>query len=222
MSKQYMTITNNSGEETVTIKTNSDKAIKMAIKKLYSGLIGDGAVKTIEIKGNVIKFTYTEEAAYWGYWQPTSTGRVYIVENTFVTEETAEVIDAPAAEVVEAPVAEVVEVEAEAPVAEVIDAEAHTVTMSVEEKRAAWDIFVKEWAKSRAAYIRGDAEAPARIVEDVDASYDDDAIDEALDAIRDAIISGRSYAHLIETAQDLGATRHAITEVITEATASLA
>lgn len=66
-----------------------------------------------------------------------------------------------------------------------------------------------------------EAEAPARIVEDVDASYDDDAIDEALDAIREAVIAGRSYAHLIEEAQDLGATRHAISDVIRSAKASV-
>lgn len=67
-----------------------------------------------------------------------------------------------------------------------------------------------------------EAEAPARIVEDVDASYDDDAIDEALTAIRDAIIDGQNAAHLILKAQDLGATRHAISEVIIEAVKSLA
>lgn len=73
-------------------------------------------------------------------------------------------------------------------------------------------------------WIDENAEAPvaeARIVEDVDASYDDDAIDEALDAIREAVIAGRSYAHLIEEAQDLGATRHAISDVIRSAKASV-
>ena len=41
-----------------------------------------------------------------------------------------------------------------------------------------------------------------------------------LDAIRDAVIAGHSYAHLIEEAQDLGATRHAISDVIRSAKAS--
>ena len=121
MSKQYMTI--QFSDRTATVKTNSEKAIKMAIKKIYSGLIGEGAVKTIEIKGNVIKFTYTEEKQFWGYWQPTSTGRVTIIENTFTTEETAEVVEAPATEVVEAPAVEVVE----APAAEVVEAPARIV-----------------------------------------------------------------------------------------------
>jgi len=67
-----------------------------------------------------------------------------------------------------------------------------------------------------------EAEAPARIVEDVDASYDDDAIDEALYAIRVAIIAGQNATHLILKAQDLGATRHDISGVIIEAANSLA
>ena len=136
---QYMTI--QYSDRTATIKTNSEKAIKMAIKKIYGGLIGEGSVKSIEIKGNVIKFTYTEEKQFWGYWQPTSTGRVTIIENTFATEETAEVVEAPAAEVI---------------------TEEHTVTMSVEEKRAAWDIFVKEWAKGHAEDIHAIRAAEAK------------------------------------------------------------
>ena len=130
MSKQYMTI--QYSDRTVTIKTNSEKAIKMAIKKIYGGLIGEGSVKSIEIKGNVIKFTYTEEKQFWGYWQPTSTGRVTIIENTFVTEETAEVVEAPVAEVVAEDTAEVIafaegrnEVKVYAETMSVADIEAH-------------------------------------------------------------------------------------------------
>ena len=107
MSKQYMTISN--GENTITIRTNSERAIKNAIKKLEGDFIG-GSVKTITIVGNVIKYTYTDAPQYWGQWQATSKSRVYIVENTFEVEtaEVAEVIETPAAEVIETPAAEVV------------------------------------------------------------------------------------------------------------------
>lgn len=98
MSKQYMTISN--GETTITIRTNSEHAIKSAIKKLEGDFIG-GSVKSISIKGSVIKYTYTDAPQSWGYWQSTSTSHVTIVENTFEVE-------APAVEVVEAPAAEVV------------------------------------------------------------------------------------------------------------------
>ena len=99
MSKQYMTISN--GENTITIRTNSERAIKNAIKKLEGDFIG-GSVKTITIVGNVIKYTYTDAPQYWGQWQAMSKSRVYIVENTFEveTDEVAEVIETPATEVV--------------------------------------------------------------------------------------------------------------------------
>jgi len=97
-----MTISN--GDQTITIRTNSEHAIKSAIKKLEGDFIG-GSVKSISIKGSIIKYTYTDAPQSWGYWQSTSTSHVTIVENTF---EVAEVIESPVVEVVEAPVVEVV------------------------------------------------------------------------------------------------------------------
>lgn len=58
-----------------------------------------------------------------------------------------------------------------------------------------------------------------RIVDDVDASYDDEEIDEALDAIREAISAGESYAHLIAKAEALGVSRFVISDVIATAKA---
>jgi hypothetical protein len=145
MSKQYMTISN--GFETITIKTNSERAIKIAIKKLNYWI--GGAIKSITIKGNVIKYTYTDEPQCWGYWQPTSKDRVEIIENTF---ETAEVVEAPVAEVVEAPAAE-------APVAEVVEAPAAEVVIEISETvavvtpvtieaiRAKWDAYGRDFAR---------------------------------------------------------------------------
>jgi hypothetical protein len=97
MSKQYMTISN--GDQTITIRTNSEHAIKSAIKKLEGDFIG-GSVKSISIKGSIIKYTYTDAPQSWGYWQSTSTSHVTIVENTFEVEQVAEVIEAPVVEVV--------------------------------------------------------------------------------------------------------------------------
>jgi hypothetical protein len=105
MIKQYMTISN--GDQTITIRTNSEHAIKSAIKKLEGDFIG-GSVKSISIKGSIIKYTYTDAPQSWGYWQSTSTSHVTIVENTFEVEQVAEVIEAPVAPVIEAPVVEVV------------------------------------------------------------------------------------------------------------------
>ena len=134
MSKQYMTI--QFGDRTATVRTNSEKAIKNALGKLR--IHSDGTVVSFVIKGDIIEFEGTSRKASWGYWEPTTTYRARIIENTFVTEETAEVVEAPAAEVA---------------------TEEHTVTMTLEEKRAAWDIFVKDWAKSRAAYLKGEVNA---------------------------------------------------------------
>ena len=151
MSKQYMTISN--GFETITIKTNSERAIKIAIKKLNYWI--GGAIKSITIKGNVIKYTYTDEPQCWGYWQPTSKDRVEIIENTFETAEVveapvAEVVEAPAAEVVEAPAAEVVEV-VEAPAAEVVIEISETVAVvtpvTIEAIRAKWDAYGRDFAR---------------------------------------------------------------------------
>ena len=57
----------------------------------------------------------------------------------------------------------------------------------------------------------------ARIVEDVDASYDDEAIDEALDAIREAVSAGEDYSSLVINAENLGCHRQVIGQVILEA-----
>jgi hypothetical protein len=58
-----------------------------------------------------------------------------------------------------------------------------------------------------------------RIVDDVDASYDDEEIDEALDAIREAVSAGEGYAHLVAKAEDLGVSRFVISDVIATAKA---
>jgi len=58
---------------------------------------------------------------------------------------------------------------------------------------------------------------PARIVEDVDAGYDDEAIDEALDAIREAVSAGEDYSRLVINAENLGCHRQVIGQVILEA-----
>ena len=147
MSKQYMII--QFGDRTATVRTNSEKAIKNALGKLR--IHSNGTVVSFIIKGDIIEFEGTNRKAKWGFWVPTYTLRARIIENTFVTEETAEVVEAPVAEVVEAPAAEVI-------------TEEHTVTMSVEEKRAAWDIFVKEWAKSRANELKAIRAAEAKDV----------------------------------------------------------
>lgn len=140
MSKQYMTI--QFGQRTVTVKTNSEKAIKNALGKVYQST--HGTVKSFVIKGDVIEFEATTQKEKFGYWKPTDTYRARIIENTFATEETAEVVEAPATEVVE------------------VSTEEHTVTMTVEEKRAAWDIFVKEWAKGHAEDIHAIRAAEAK------------------------------------------------------------
>jgi hypothetical protein len=135
MSKQYMTISN--GFETITIKTNSERAIKIAIKKLNYWI--GGAIKSITIKGNVIKYTYTDEPQCWGYWQPTSKDRVEIIENTFETAEVVEVVEAPAAEVVEAPAAEVV--------IEISETVAVVTPVTIEAIRAKWDAYGRDFAR---------------------------------------------------------------------------
>jgi hypothetical protein len=143
MSKQYMTISN--GFETITIKTNSERAIKIAIKKLNYWI--GGAIKSITIKGNVIKYTYTDEPQCWGYWQPTSKDRVEIIENTFETAEVAEVVEAPAAEVVEAPAAEVVEAPAAEVVVEISETVAVVTPVTIEAIRAKWDAYGRDFAR---------------------------------------------------------------------------
>ncbi len=135
MSKQYMTISN--GFETITIKTNSERAIKIAIKKLNDWI--GGAIKSISINGNVIKYTYTDEPQYWGYWQPTLTNSVTITENTFETAEVVEVVEAPAAEVVEAPAAEVV--------IEISETVAVVTPVTIEAIRAKWDAYGRDFAR---------------------------------------------------------------------------
>ena len=143
MSKQYMTITGAVKGETVTIKTNSERAIKTAIKKLEWHIGGD--IKTVKINGNVIKFTYTNEPTNWGMWQPEYSGCVYIVENTF---ETAEVVE------VEAPAAEVVEV---APAAEVVETTIAPIKLNVTEGKtkaerdAWWGEFMRDYARQARA-----------------------------------------------------------------------
>lgn len=183
MSKQYMTI--QFGDRTATVRTNSEKAIKNALGKLRNNV---GHVVSIEVKGNEIKFQIAYRKASKGEFQATYDRYATIIENTFVTEETAEVVEVATeetaevitaytmdtddttyavdaaevaawlaeetAEVVEAPATEVVEV----------STEEHTVTMSVEEKRAAWDIFVKEWAKGHAEDIHAIRAAEAKTV----------------------------------------------------------
>jgi hypothetical protein len=135
MSKQYMTISN--GFETITIKTNSERAIKIAIKKLNYWI--GGAIKSITIKGNVIKYTYTDEPQCWGYWQPTSKDRVEIIENTFETAEVVEVVEVPAAEVIEAPAAEVV--------VEISETVAVVTPVTIEAIRAKWDAYGRDFAR---------------------------------------------------------------------------
>ena len=58
-----------------------------------------------------------------------------------------------------------------------------------------------------------------RTVDDVDTSYDDEEIDEALDAIREAVSAGEGYAHLVAKAEDLGVSRFVISDVIATAKA---
>jgi hypothetical protein len=74
---------------------------------------------------------------------------------------------------------------------------------------------VAEWVADRT----DDTTEPTRIVDDVDASYDDSDIDEALDAIREAIIAGEGYAHLVGEAEGLGVSRFVISDVIAQAKA---
>ena len=64
-----------------------------------------------------------------------------------------------------------------------------------------------------------EATEPTRIVDDVDTSYDDEEIDEALDAIREAVIAGEGYAHLVGEAEGLGVSRFVISDVIATAKA---
>ena len=149
MSKQYMTISN--GDQTITIRTNSEHAIKSAIKKLEGDFIG-GSVKSISIKGSIIKYTYTDAPQSWGYWQSTSTSHVTIVENTFEVEQVVEVIEAPAVEVV----AEQVEVKTEQGVVTVDIIAAATVEVVAEQ--VATDAYAagcdaKFFAKTHAARI---------------------------------------------------------------------
>lgn len=149
MSKQYMTISN--GETTITIRTNSERAIKSAIKKLEGDFIG-GSVKSISIKGSVIKYTYTDAPQSWGYWQSTSTSHVTIVENTFEVEQVVEVVEAPAVEVV----AEQVEVKTEQGIVTVDILAAATVEAVAEQ--VATDAYTagcdaKFFAKTHAARI---------------------------------------------------------------------
>jgi len=97
MSKQYMTI--QFGDRTATVKTNSEKAIKNALGKLR--IHNRGTVVSFVIKGDVIEFEGTQRKASWGYWEPTTTYRARIIENTFVTEETAEVVEVATEETAE-------------------------------------------------------------------------------------------------------------------------
>jgi len=97
MSKQYMTI--QFGQRTVTVKTNSEKAIKNALGKVYQST--HGTVKSFVIKGNVIEFEATTQKEKFGYWKPTDTYRARIIENTFVAEETVEVVEVSTEETAE-------------------------------------------------------------------------------------------------------------------------
>lgn len=58
-----------------------------------------------------------------------------------------------------------------------------------------------------------------RTVDDVDTSYDDEEIDEALDAIREAVSAGEGYVHLVAKAEGLGVSRFVISDVIATAKA---
>jgi hypothetical protein len=147
MSKQYMTISN--GETTITIRTNSEHAIKSAIKKLEGDFIG-GSVKSISIKGSVIKYTYTDAPQSWGYWQSTSTSHVTIVENTFEVEQVVEVVEAPAVEVVKAPAVEVVK----APAVEVV---AEQVEVKTEQGIVTVDIIAAATVEAVAEQVATDA-----------------------------------------------------------------
>ena len=72
---------------------------------------------------------------------------------------------------------------------------------------------VEEWVADRT----DEATEPTRIVDDVDTSYDDSEIDEALDAIREAVSAGESYAQLVTEAENLGVSRFVISDVIATA-----
>lgn len=128
MSKQYMTI--QFGDRTAIVRTNSEKAIKNALGKLR--IHSNGTVVSFVIKGDVIEFEGTSRKSKWGYWEPTYTYRARIIENTFATEETAEVVEVPVAEVVAEDTAEVIafaegrnEVKVYAETMSVADIEAH-------------------------------------------------------------------------------------------------
>lgn len=71
-----------------------------------------------------------------------------------------------------------------------------------------------EWVADRSG---DDTTEPTRIVDDVVTSYDDSDIDEALDAIREAVSAGEGYAHLVGEAEGLGVSRFVISDVIATA-----
>ena len=152
MSKQYQVITaaslsNGFERETIIVTATSARE---AVTIVAQG-------RTIKGQSGELKVSkaMTTSITHAAFWVRKAVG-AYMGEKWSV----AEVVEAPAAEVVEAPAAEVVE----APAAEVVEVstEEHTVTMTVEEKRAAWDIFVKEWAKGHAEDIHAIRAAEAK------------------------------------------------------------
>ena len=73
--------------------------------------------------------------------------------------------------------------------------------------------IVEEWV----AECDDEATEPTRVVDDVDASYDDNEIDEAITALREAVIAGELYAFAALTASNLGVSRYVIADVIAQA-----
>ena len=136
MSKQYQVITAASlsnGFERETIIVTATSA-REAVTIVAQG-------RTIKGQSGELKVSkaMTTSITHAAFWVRKAVG-AYMGEKWSV----AEVVEAPAAEVVE------------------VSTEEHTVTMTVEEKRAAWDIFVKEWAKGHAEDIHAIRAAEAK------------------------------------------------------------
>ena len=96
MSKQYMTIQYKN--QTITIRTNSERAIKNAISKI--ALADNETCIKATVMGNEIRFVYQFTSQVGKAATSKYVGFVAIIENTFEVEQVAEVIEAPAVEVV--------------------------------------------------------------------------------------------------------------------------
>ena len=138
MSKQYMVVipaSISNGHEEEKIVVSANSEREAVIMIAQGRAIKGHNGPLKVVKGSTRNFKYD------AFWVRKTTG-AYTGQKWLV------------AEVVEAPTAEVVEV----------ITEEHTVTMTVEEKRAAWKIFIKEWAKGHADTIHAIRAAEAKTV----------------------------------------------------------